>query len=221
MKIKLLAIFEVALLLAPFALLAFYWPEIPARVPIHWNLGGQINDWSSRPFGMLLLPCWALIISFLLRILPLTDRKLRRNNPPGSRMDRVLPILRVGISAFFFVIFLALLGAALGHVEWMNRILPSSVLLLLALLGNYMSVMRPNYFIGFRTPWTLRNPETWRATHRLGGRLLFFGAIALLLAQFFLSPPVFIRIFISLLLLLVVWSLFYSWHHARSCDATV
>jgi hypothetical protein len=58
---------------------------------------------------------------------------------------------------------------------------------LFVILGNYLPNVRPNYFIGIRTPWTLENPQTWRATHRVGGRLMFFGALVLLVLQLFVS----------------------------------
>ncbi len=38
-------------------------------------------------------------------------------------------------------------------------------------LGNYFGNLKPNRFVGIRTPWTLKSDETWRATHRLGGRI--------------------------------------------------
>jgi uncharacterized membrane protein len=80
--------------------------------------------------------------------------------------------------------------------------------------------VRPNYFVGIRTPWTLENPETWRATHRLGGRLMFFGAILLLLAQFFLSEGLFAWLLVTSILSLAIWGFVYSWHHSRTHVAT-
>jgi immunity protein, SdpI family len=88
------------------------------------------------------------------------------------------------------------------------------------ILGNYLPNLRPNYFIGIRTPWTFENAETWRATHRLGGRLMFYGALLLLILEFFVSPSnsgVLLMIFV---LLLVVWALLYSWHHYRTHGTT-
>ena len=82
-------------------------------------------------------------------------------------------------------IFFVQIAMALGRnrSRWPDHV--SAVLLFFIILGNYLGNVRPNYFVGIRTPWTLENPETWRATHRLGGRLMFFGALILLLGQFF------------------------------------
>jgi uncharacterized membrane protein len=32
-----------------------------------------------------------------------------------------------------------------------------------------MTRMRPNWFMGIRTPWTLSSEQVWRKTHRVGG----------------------------------------------------
>ncbi|MFK7797472.1 MAG: SdpI family protein, partial [Aureispira sp.] len=50
-------------------------------------------------------------------------------------------------------------------------------ILFMLLFGNYAGSIRPNYFIGIRTPWTLQSDEVWRKTHRLAGRLLIGAAL--------------------------------------------
>ena len=207
---------ELVLVLTPFVLLAVFWSDIPERVPIHWNLAGRIDGWASKQFGMLVSPVTSLVIVALLHFLPRLDPKLRKEQQTAGRMGPALRFIRVSLAAFFFVVFLALLGAARGNFSAVDRVVPSSVLLLLAVLGNYLGVLRPNYFIGIRTPWTLENTETWRATHRLGGRLMFFGSLVLLVSQFFLSEPTFTLVLMTAVLALAIWGLLYSWHHART-----
>jgi uncharacterized membrane protein len=58
--------------------------------------------------------------------------------------------------------------------------------LLFSVLGNYMHSIKPNYFVGFRTPWTLENEDNWRKTHQLmariwvpGGLLITIGTLLL------------------------------------------
>jgi len=40
----------------------------------------------------------------------------------------------------------------------------------------------PNWFIGIRTPWTLSSDRVWEKTHRVGGRALVAGGLAILIA---------------------------------------
>jgi uncharacterized membrane protein len=206
---------EAILLLAPFLVLTAYWNELPARVPIHWNAQGEIDGWSSKTTGMLVLPLTGLGVVALLHVLSWLDPKLRRLDK-SDRMHRVLQILRVTFAAFFAALFSVQIAAALGHTIASGRIMLVSILILFAIIGNYSQNLRPNYFVGIRTPWTLENPETWRATHRLGGRLMFFGSLLLLALQFFLSQAVAFLLLVTLSLLLVGWAFVYSWHHFRT-----
>ena len=69
MKTK-LSWLETALLTAPFVVLAIYWNDLPARVPIHWNFRGQIDGWTTKTPGIFIIPLTALGVTALLRVLP-------------------------------------------------------------------------------------------------------------------------------------------------------
>jgi uncharacterized membrane protein len=63
----------------------------------------------------------------------------------------------------------------------------NGMLILFLIIGNFMGNLRPNSFAGIRTPWTLGDPEIWRTTHRIAARMVFYGSLGLLLAQWLLS----------------------------------
>ena len=69
MKTK-LSWLETVLLAAPFVVLAIYWNDLPARVPMHWNFRGQIDGWATKTPGIFIIPLTALGVTALLRILP-------------------------------------------------------------------------------------------------------------------------------------------------------
>lgn len=211
---------EGALVAAPFFVLLGLWNELPARIPLHWNLAGEIDRWSASPRAALLFPLISLGVVALLHLVPVLDPKLRNTDQSG-RMPRTLRIFRVALAAFFCTVFALQLSVAYGYPISAPRILPSSILLLFALLGNYLGNLRPNYFVGIRTPWTLENSATWRSTHRLTGRVMFFGALALLLLQFFVGERLFFLLSVSAPLALAAWSVIYSWHHFRKHAATI
>ena len=131
-------------------------------------------------------------------------------------MPAILPIVRIACLLLFNTIFFVQIATSLGQNVAGGRIMMISLLVFFVVLGNYLGNLRPNYFVGIRTPWTLENPETWRATHRLGGRLMFFGALILLVAQLFLSERLFGLLFASSILSLAAWGFVYSWHHCRT-----
>jgi uncharacterized membrane protein len=156
----------------------------------------------------------------LLRILPRFDPRLQRIPRDESRMPAVLPIIRIALLALYNAIFFVQIATSLGVTAAAGRIIPICVLVFFVLFGNYLGNVRPNYFVGIRTPWTLEDPETWRATHRLGGRLMFFGALILLVVQVFLSAPISGLAFGVSILSWVTWGFVYSWHHCRTHVAT-
>jgi uncharacterized membrane protein len=212
---------EVILLVAPFVALAIYWNDLPPRVPVHWDLSGQINGWAAKAPGMLIVPLTALGLTLLLRVLPWLDPKLQPTEGSEGRMAAILPVVRIASLVLLDTIFFVQIATSLGKAVAGGRILMNCLLFFFVVLGNYLGNLRPNYFVGIRTPWTLENPETWRATHRLGGRLMFFGALVLLLVQFFLSQSTFGVLFVGAILALAAWGIFYSWHHSRTHGAKI
>src|SRR4030095_9258629 len=160
---------EVVLLAAPFVALAIYWNDLPARVPMHWNFRGQVDGWSAKTPGIFLIPLTGLGVTVLLRILPWFDPKLRPTSGEESRMCAILPIVRVATLGLLDTISFAQIAVSLGWNVASGRIMMACLLLFLIVLGNYLGNLRPNYFVGIRTPWTLEDPESWRGTHRLRG----------------------------------------------------
>ena len=61
------------------------------------------------------------------------------------------------------------LALALGHRVAVSRLVPALVGALFVVIGNVMPRMRPNWWFGVRTPWTLSNDRVWARTHRLAG----------------------------------------------------
>ena len=51
-------------------------------------------------------------------------------------------------------------------------------------LGNYFQTIKPNYFVGIRTPWTLQSEEVWLKTHRSAGKTWMIGGIIIILSYF-------------------------------------
>jgi uncharacterized membrane protein len=60
--------------------------------------------------------------------------------------------------------------SAAGWQFSMIRMVGLAVMLTLGILGILMTGIRPNSFVGIRTPWTLRDPAIWAKTHQVGGR---------------------------------------------------
>ena len=82
--------------------------------------------------------------------------------------------------------------------------------LLFAFLGNYFKTIKPNYFIGIRTPWTLENEEVWRKTHLLGGKMWFVGGLIMALT-FVLPESLSLYVFLGITAIISVIPIVYSY----------
>lgn len=69
--------------------------------------------------------------------------------------------------AYFYGIILWA-GAGL-HID-IARFVIGGVCLLVAVIGNMLSKVRRNFYIGVRTPWTLADERVWHATHRFAAK---------------------------------------------------
>ena len=158
---------QIALIVAMFIASAWLWNRVPDEMPVHWNLAGEADRFGSKAEGLLVLPIVSAIVYLVMLLAPLLDPG--RANYPQFR--QVYSIIRLSILAFMAVIFAASLVASFSEDHSLGRIVPLSVGALFVVLGNYLGKIRPNWFVGIRTPWTLSSKQSWSKTHRLGGVL--------------------------------------------------
>jgi len=146
---------------------AWLYPGLPEQIPTHWNMEGEIDDYTPKPWGVAILPAMALFTFAIMRLIPVIS-------PRGFRTDKfidVINVFTVVLVGFTSGIAILVLLAANGKDVHLNEITFAGVGLLFVVLGNYMGKVRKNFFIGIRTPWTLASDEVWARTHRLGGRV--------------------------------------------------
>jgi uncharacterized membrane protein len=82
--------------------------------------------------------------------------------------------------------------------------------LLFAFLGNIFYSLKPNYFIGIRTPWSLEDEQNWRRTHQLAGKVWFAGGLLIILLSMLLPLQAAIIAFISITLIISIIPIVYS-----------
>jgi len=81
--------------------------------------------------------------------------------------------------------------------------------------GNYFQTIKPNYFIGIRTPWTLESPEVWKKTHRLGGQIWFVGGLVIAVCSMLIPSVYSMKIVIASFLILALIPVIYSYLYFR------
>ncbi len=159
---------------------AWYYPQLPDSVPIHWNTHGQADNYMDKPWGVLLLPLISTGVLALLLVLPVLS-------PKGFRLDgarRAYGIVVCIIMVFMLGVMVLTFEQTLAELANFNQWISAGLGLLLLVLGNYLGKFPKNFWIGIRTPWTLASDEVWFKTHRLAGRTFMAGGFLLIAAAF-------------------------------------
>jgi len=190
------------LVIAAVAIVFSIWayPQLPDRVATHWNFRGEPDGYSSRLFGVALMPLVILAITGLARVLPRIDPR----SANYAKFIQVYWLMINGILLLMGVIHFAMLGNALGAPVNIARIMPVGVGLLFLLLGNYFGRVEPNWFLGIRTPWTLSSDTVWRKTHRTGAWLFVIGGLLMIACAFLRKTAVYVVFGLTIALVALV-----------------
>ena len=204
-----------AMVAVPFAYVFYLWAQLPDSIPIHFDIDGTANNWGPK-YTAFLLPGLSLFVYVITAAIPFLDPKRMSPEFMTGNFFKLRFILVFFMSALALVILHGIANA--GNVmPYATRL----IFLLLAGIGNFMINLKPNWFVGIRTPWTLSNDEVWRKTHQVAGRLFFFGALIGFLISFVLTPPVANMILIVFAILSSLFELAYSfWLFRRLQEAS-
>ena len=208
MKKHLINAIAILIALVPVAYLAIIWESLTQIVPVHFDAEMKPNRMGDKSELWLvagLMTGASLLVYFLLTNIHKIDPK-RKGRPQSSAFQKLALGLVVFISALGFLI----LQTVKGEMDLQSLLFPLMGLLF-AFIGNYMVNIKPNYFAGFRLPWTLNSDENWRKTHHLGGKLWFAGGILIAIVCLFLPAPVGFGFFIGMILLMVIIPVVYSY----------
>ncbi|MFH0892166.1 MAG: SdpI family protein [Candidatus Falkowbacteria bacterium] len=183
----------------------YFYAHFPERVPMHWNAAGEIDGWGSRWVGAFLIPIVILGMYLLFLGIPYLDPKKDRY----EQFRKVYHVFKGFIVTFMAIIYFLTSFSALGGDINIGLWVPGMVGVLFILLGNYMGKIKPNWFMGIRTPWTLSSEEVWNKTHRFGGKIFMLAGLVFLAMNWMpvsWRAPLFMADMIFILLGTVVYS---------------
>ncbi|MCD6478597.1 MAG: SdpI family protein [Candidatus Diapherotrites archaeon] len=188
-----------ALVLLSFAASFYFYPQLPEKIPSHWNASGEIDAYANKEASLFIIPSITLIVLLLFAVLPKID-PLRKN------YAAFMPYFKGFILIFtVFMLYLHALtiAAGLGFAVKMNYWLMPAISALFLYMALLFKKAKRNWFVGIRTPWTLSSDSVWQKTHALASKLFVLYAILFLFAGFFefLFWPAIILLFILVIAL--------------------
>lgn len=151
--------------------------SLPERIPVHWNIDGEVDRYGGKWEVTVLIPLLATILGVGLFLVPRIDR--RADFAPSMA---AFSAMRLGVVAVLAVVHACLLAVAAGKRVDVVAVVFVAVGLLLSVVGNLMGKLRRNWFAGVRTPWTRCSSLSWQKSNRLGGPLLMISGLAFVLA---------------------------------------
>ncbi len=168
------------------------YSRLPQVVATHWNLQGTPDGYSSRFWAAAVMPLAIAGLTGLFNVLPKVDP--RHEN--YAKFLNTYWLIANAVLVFAAVAHALILANALGYTVQVDRLLPVGVGLLFAFLGNYLTRVEPNWFIGVRTPWTLSSDAVWRKVHRTAGWLFVIAGVVIA-AGAFAPRNAFVPLFIA------------------------
>jgi len=180
------------LTVAVFALSLAVYPQLPDRIPTHWNLQGKVDDYSGKG-SIFLMPGILVLLLGLFHILPWLSPKQFRVDSFRNTYDFLMFLV---IALLSYIHFLMLWAGLSGSLD-IDRALLGGLFLFFALLGNVLGRVRRNFWIGVRTPWTLASERVWNDTHRIAGKLFVLAGILGFVATMAGASPLFAVVIIG------------------------
>ena len=173
------------MIIAPLIYGAIIYPQLPSRIPTHFNIEGKADAWggpSSIFIGPGIMGAVSIFVYILMSNLKTFDPK--KYDEANDTLYSNFAVLTVAfLSALSTIIIYSSTHA--DEINVGKLILPL-IGLSFAGLGWYMPKFKQNYFVGFKLPWTLENETNWNETHKVAGKLWVYGGLFQAVVTFFL-----------------------------------
>lgn len=204
----------VLIALSPIGYLFLIWNTIPESFVVKFEFNEALEKVQSRKslmWATIGLSVVAAIFYLLMRNLRKVDPKVNDTTPKSSfhKLGLIITIFLVVINYYFLL-------SAKNELTISSNTAFALLGLLVALIGNYMNNIKPNYIAGIRLPWTLNDHDNWRKTHQLAGKLWFAGGVLLMIISLLISKSFLMLFMITLLVVLVLIPSIYSYKIYRN-----
>lgn len=171
-----------------------FYPHLPMQIPTHWGINGEINQYGSK--NMIFVFSFIPLLVFAgMELFPKIDPR----KDSYELHARAYETVKYAIVFFMIGLYIITAMASLGYRISVDVFVKAGVGILFIVLGNVLSQVRPNYFFGIRTPWTLANETVWRKTHRVSAYAFVLCGVISFISAFIHGTLSFIMVLGSIL----------------------
>lgn len=199
---------------SPLLYLFMVWDTIPLSFATKVEFNQSFEKVQTRKellIATIVLSGVSALLYILLRNLKKIDPRVTDETPKSSfhKLGLIITMFLVGINYFLIL-------SAKNNFVFNARVAVAFSGLFVLLIGNYLHNIKPNYVAGIRLPWTLNDPDNWRKTHLLAGKLLFAAGIILIVFSFLLPQSFLVPAIIIVVVIVVAIPGIYSYKIYRN-----
>jgi uncharacterized membrane protein len=201
----------VMFLAAPLIYLNMVYDVLPEKVALHFGADMQPDRYGpkSELWTTILMLMGIALVAYLL------VTNLSKIDPKNQNLQSQGIIEKLGLTIVGFMSLITLYIIYSSYNPTSGKLLFVMLGGLFAVLGNFMNSIKPNYFVGFRLPWTLENEDNWRKTHQLGGKVWVAGGLLIALLTFLLPAALILKLLFVIISIMVLVPAIYSYRHYR------
>jgi uncharacterized membrane protein len=204
--------------LIPTIITAIVIQFLPDKVPMHYNIHGEIDRWGSKyenflfpGMTILFTVFWVFLIWYFNKrsLQDDLDEKLREDAKSNAM---ILGYMAIGVTVLFgiiqcFVLLFAYTNsknsASTLHIS-LYAITTILIGILMMIFGILMPQTKINSIVGVRTGWSMKNDNTWNYSNKYGGIVFMITGLLIILAGCIVSNFGSIMIMLGLTLIATV-----------------
>lgn len=218
MTMKKQFIIAIGLVLIPFTYAIYLYPTLPYKIPMHFNMNGEVDGWGSRE-GIYLLPSIMGFVSIFVFLMLANIKKIDPKKYAGAD-EKIYAQLGLFTAAFLCCLSMVILYGTANSGIPINKLIFPLLGFAFAGMGIYMPKLKQNYLAGFKLPWTLENEANWDATHALAGKVWTIGGTLQMISALLLNGAAIFIVFMSITAVMVIIPSAFSYRMFKRGNTT-
>lgn len=199
------AIISSVVILLPMVFGLVFWNQLPDTMVSHWGGDGVADGSAPKAFMVFGMPMILLALQWFMLFM---TTLMEKNNAPQN--NKIVAMTYGIVPAISLVVHVFIYSIALEK-EWnLFALLPVLLGALFMYIGNYLPKTTRNRTTGIKLRWTMGNDENWQKTHRLGGKIWFWGGMVIM-ATALLPVKITVAVMIGMIVVSAVVPTIYSY----------